>query len=207
MILDWVREVPRSRRDEARDALARRSSRPEFVLAIVAALFAVAVGLLTATPALATSPGSTYDTAVYAYDAPALSSSPDTAASYVRGSPSGPGVGLWVSPAFVRGDVVAANTVTLPVAATEVDVEVEVSGHIHWMEILVARDLPGDLLPADDGVLLQGVVEDVDQDGVLTLRIADAVVLVETTGEPPLGVVGEHVAMLARDPEIYPTGA
>jgi len=96
---------------------------------------------------------------------------------------------------------------TPPVATTEVDVELEVPGQIDWTEILAVRDLPGHLVPADDELLLQGVVEDVDQEGVLTLRIADAVVLVETIGEPPLGVVGEHVAMLARHTEIYPTGA
>lgn len=115
MILDWVREAPRSRRDVARDALAWRSSRPAFVLAIVAALFAVAVGLLTATPALATTPGSTYDTAVYAYDAPALLSSSDTAASYVRGAPSGPVAMPWARPASVRDRGVAANT-AVPIA-------------------------------------------------------------------------------------------
>lgn len=108
-------------------------------------------------------------------------------------APGVSGGGLW------RGE-------TPPVAATEVDIELEVPGQIDWMEILVARELPGHLLPAESELLLQGVVEDVDQDGVLTLRIADAVLLVETIGEPPLGVVGEHVAMLARHTEIYPTG-
>lgn len=110
MILDWVREAPRSRRNEARDALAWRSSRLAFVLAIVAALSAVAVGLLTATPALATTPGSTYDTAVHAYEVPSRLLSPDAVSTYARGSPSGPGAASRVSFASIRSPGVAANT-------------------------------------------------------------------------------------------------
>ncbi|GEA86041.1 MAG: hypothetical protein NVV70_14810 [Cellulomonas sp.] len=103
------------------------------------------------------------------------------------------GDGLW------RGD-------SPPVAGAEVDIELEVPRIIGWTEIMVARDLPRDVRPADGELLLQGIVEDVDQEGVLTLRIADEVVLIETVGEPPLGVVGQHVAMFAQRSELYPTG-
>ena len=51
-------------------------------------------------------------------------------------------------------------------------------------------------------MLLRGLVEDLDQDGVLTLRVAGSVVLIETVGEPPLHVVGEEVAMFVRFAEI-----
>jgi hypothetical protein len=103
------------------------------------------------------------------------------------------GVGRW------RGE-------TPPMAMTDVDVELEVPGEVDWRGILVARELPGHLVPVEDEMLLRGVVQDIDQDGVLTLRIGGAVVLLDTVGEPPLDVVGEHVAVLARHTEIYPTG-
>ena len=61
--------------------------------------------------AVAAVPGSTYDTAAYVYDAPALLSSPSAAATYVRGSPSGPEVVSRVRSVSARGRGVAANTV------------------------------------------------------------------------------------------------
>ena len=103
------------------------------------------------------------------------------------------GTGLW------RGEAP-------PTAVTEVDVELEVPGQIDWTDIFVAPDLPGGIAPADGELLLQGVVEGVDQDGILTLRIVHSIVLIETVGEPPVGLVGTHVAVLARHTGIYPTG-
>lgn len=83
-----------------------------FILGLVAVLaapgsaFAV-VGVSTGHTA---TPGSTYDTTAYTYDAPAPLSSPDTATSYVRGSPSRPEAVSWASPVFVSRDVAAAET-------------------------------------------------------------------------------------------------
>lgn len=81
-----------------------------WALALVAAAMAVAVSLLAAGPVAAAAGASHYDTAAYAYDAPALLSSPDTGASDARGSPSGPEVASSVSPVSVRDRGVAANT-------------------------------------------------------------------------------------------------
>ena len=36
--------------------------------------------------------------------------------------------------------------------------------------------------------------------------VADAVVLVDTTGEPPAGVAGERLTIRVRDAQVYPTG-
>lgn len=55
-----------------------------FVVAVLAAVF----GVFAAGSASAVLATYTYDAAVYAYDAPARFSSPDTAATHLRGSPS-----------------------------------------------------------------------------------------------------------------------
>jgi hypothetical protein len=93
------------------------------VLAFLGAAVAVLVGLVGAGQASAATTTYTYDTAVYAYDAPARLSSPDTVATEARGSPAVPRAVSWVSPVFVRGDGVAAEAgaaadVALPEALT-----------------------------------------------------------------------------------------
>lgn len=86
---------------------------------LLAALVSVVVSLVGAPLAFATSVGEsvqgpvhTYVPAAYVYDGPALLSSPDTATTYVRGSPSGPEAVSWASPVSVARDRVAANTGT-----------------------------------------------------------------------------------------------
>ena len=77
---------------------------------VLAAALAVMFALLGASPSAAATHASTYDSPSYVYDAPALLSSQSAAASYVRGSPSGPEAVPWASPVFVARGVVAANT-------------------------------------------------------------------------------------------------
>ncbi len=95
---------------------ARRSSRgfagvlaQPLIVGLVAAL-ALAVSLLGAGPVAAAEAVSHYDTAAYAYDAPAQQSSTDTAASYAWGSRSGPGAASWGRSVFSGAFVVAAET-------------------------------------------------------------------------------------------------
>jgi hypothetical protein len=102
--------------------------------------------------------------------------------------------------------VVAWMGEAAPPGAREVDVELEVPDAVDWREIGIgdgAADVPA---PADDELRLRGHVEDLDQDGVLTLLAAGSVVLIDTVGKPPLHVVGEEVAMVVRTAEVYPTG-
>lgn len=56
------------------------------------------------------------------------------------------------------------------------------------------------------GRWLEGVAVDVDQEGVLTLDVGGTPVLVDTAGDPPLGVVGQRVRLLAEDMEFHPVG-
>ncbi|WP_239313957.1 MULTISPECIES: hypothetical protein [unclassified Frankia] len=91
-------------------------------------------------------------------------------------------------------------------AGVAVDVEVEVHEEIDWSEIVVDPQ-PGTIVDVlDQAMVFRGVVEDLDKDGVLTLRFGSGIVLVDTTGEAPLGVVGRDVSLTVRDIEIYPTG-
>lgn len=78
-------------------------------LAVLAALLTVAVSVLGAAPASAVAPPSTYDTAVYAYDASSRLSTP-LASAAVRGSPVGSAAVSWVSSVLSGGFGVAANT-------------------------------------------------------------------------------------------------
>jgi len=116
--------------------------------------------------------------------------------------------GHWVVAAAgggVAGAVVWRGE-TVPTGAGEVDAELEVPGEVDWRTIVAASTRANVPSPAEDELLLRGVVEDLDQDGVLTLRVAGSVVLIDTVGEPPLHVVGQEVAMVVHSAELYPTG-
>jgi len=77
---------------------------------LLVAPIAGASGMPLSAAASAAPAAYTYDASAYVYDAPALLSSPDTAASYVRGSPSGPEVASWGRSVSAGDRGVAANT-------------------------------------------------------------------------------------------------
>lgn len=66
--------------------------------ALVAASIAALVGLGGPGPASGGPATYTCNTAAYVYDVPAVLSSPDTVATYVRGSPTAPEACAWVGP-------------------------------------------------------------------------------------------------------------
>lgn len=92
----------------------------------------------------------------------------------------------------------------LPSDGESVDVEVDVRGEIAWQDIVV--DPPTDS-PAPDGHLnVRGAIVGLGIDGVLMLHTeGGSVVLVETTGEAPVGALGKVALLTARDVAIYPT--
>lgn len=90
--------------------------------------------------------------------------------------------------------------------ARDADVELGVPEAVDWREIGVGDGAVNVAVPADNELWLRGLVEDLDQDGVLTVLVAGSVVLIDTVGEPPLRVVGEEVAMVVRAAEVYPIG-
>lgn len=81
------------------------------------------------------------------------------------------------------------------------DVEVDVPGEVDWSDLLGARQ------PIGNELLVEGVVEDHDELGVLTVRLPGALVLVDTTGRPPASVVGRPVSFSVRGVGLHPTGA
>lgn len=83
---------------------------PTAVIALALGLLATVLGASStaAVPMAAATTG--YTGAAYVYDAPAQLSSPDIAATYVRGSPPWPAAASWERSASVGGVVVAANT-------------------------------------------------------------------------------------------------
>ncbi|MFS0702247.1 hypothetical protein AB6N24_19925 [Cellulomonas sp. 179-A 4D5 NHS] len=92
-----------------------------------------------------------------------------------------------------------------PAVGFPLDVELEVPGPVDWDAVVVAPSGVEAPAVADGELLLSGVVEQV-RDGLVVLRVADAIVLVETVGEPPAGAEGTHVALRLRGAEVYPTG-
>ena len=93
-----------------------------------------------------------------------------------------------------------------PIVGVPIHVELEVPGPISWDRIAIATSHPDAAVPAEDELMLSGVVEHRDDDGVIALRVADSIVLVETVGEPPRGIDGGRVSLVARGVEVYPTG-
>ncbi len=78
--------------------------------ALLVAPIAGGSGTLLSAAASAAPATYTYDASAYAYDALARSSSPDSVASYVRGSPPASEVASWVSHVSIARDGVAADT-------------------------------------------------------------------------------------------------
>jgi len=95
------------------------------------------------------------------------------------------------------------------VSATWRGVEPPEVGHSYDVELNVPSELAWGtgLRPVSeqgDADTLGGVVEDVDGE-VVTLRVGGTPLLLDVTGDPPLGVLGMGVS-LSTDVEVYPTG-
>jgi hypothetical protein len=49
-----------------------------------------------------------------------------------------------------------------------------------------------------------GEVVDFDADGTLTVRIGDSITMLDTTDDPPLGIIGRKVAIRPDCIELHP---
>ena len=91
-------------------------------------------------------------------------------------------------------------------AGVEVDVELDLPDEVDWNRIVVGP-MDGRIVELrESGLVLRGVVVDLDELGVLSLSVGTGVVMVDTLGEPPLGVVGQTVALPVDRLAVYPTG-
>jgi hypothetical protein len=83
--------------------------------------------------------------------------------------------------------------------------EVELS-LIDWSEVELQGDGAGRHeydCPTGTNVV-QAIVEDYGYDGVVRLRVGDEYVLVDSIGEPPLGIVGRTIRFRTNSAEVYP---
>jgi hypothetical protein len=88
-----------------------------------------------------------------------------------------------------------------------VDVELDARGEISWREVVIdpqPTELVGKVSPR--ALTIRGVVEDLDQNGVITIRVAGGILLLDTAGEAPVGVVGHEVGVIIPQVDVYPTG-
>ena len=93
-----------------------------------------------------------------------------------------------------------------PDVATSVHVELEVPGEVAWDDIVVDGAGPPSGLSSYTGLVVHDDVLDVDEQGVLTLRLPQgAVLLVDTSGEPPLHVLGRAVTLYLDRVVVHPT--
>ena len=96
-----------------------------------------------------------------------------------------------------------------PPVDAAVDVEIDIADEVSWGDIVRDSekiDACVQSAQGSDQLVVRGVVDEVDQLGVLVLNVAGAIVLIETIGEPPEGVVGSTVVIVTRRASVFPTG-
>jgi len=108
-------------------------------------------------------------------------------------SPSGEGLAFW------RGKPV-------PAEAGEFDAELELPGSYAWnREISLANEEWPTGFRHGSGVdEVVGEVIDFDADGTLTIRVGDSIAMLDTTDDPPLGIIGWKVAIRPYSIELHP---
>lgn len=89
--------------------------------------------------------------------------------------------------------------------AVEMDVELEVPETLTWDDIVV-DGAAGDCANLnDEELLLDGIVEGVDDAGVLVLRVGGGLVLIDTISAPQAIVNGRRVSLVVRAASVFPT--
>lgn len=93
----------------------------------------------------------------------------------------------------------------LPASGDSVDVELDIRDEIRWDDI-VLDPAPDGPVAGDGQLAVQGEVVGLGHDGVLMLHtLGGSVVLVETTGDVPVGALGKVALVTLRDVTIYPS--
>jgi hypothetical protein len=106
----------------------------------------------------------------------------------------GPGVSGW------------ARWPDAPDVGTTVNVELDVSDEVAWDDVEVGGSARPSGLASRTSLEVHGRVIDVDEQDVLTLRLPQGgILLVDTTGEAPLHVVGRAVTLHLDRVYVYPT--
>jgi hypothetical protein len=90
-----------------------------------------------------------------------------------------------------------------PLGAT-VDVEFGIDKTLPWTEISRVHEEPG-LAITGGRIRIRGKVEAVDEGGVLTLTFHGTPVLIDTTGPPPVDIIGAVVELPDTPLAVYPT--
>lgn len=90
-----------------------------------------------------------------------------------------------------------------PTLGEAVDVELDIPDRLHWSEVDVVDAEPG-LLREPETVARARVVA-VDEDGVLTLAVGGAILLLETYGPAPDDLPGRVVQVRAERISVWPT--
>jgi hypothetical protein len=85
------------------------------------------------------------------------------------------------------------------------DVELDVGGVALWGDDIEVADSGVNEL-ADDGsvVRVAGRIVDFGADDVLVLDAGGVPVMVDTDGDPPLGIIDRHAVLRAREVTLYP---
>jgi hypothetical protein len=107
-------------------------------------------------------------------------------------SRSGEGLAFW------RGKPV-------PAEGGEFDAELELPGHYAWnREISLAdEESPTGFRHGSGADEVVGEVIDFDADGTLTIRVGDSITMLDTTDDPPPGIIGRKVAIRPHSIELY----
>ena len=113
----------------------------------------------------------------------------DSSKAEVRfGSPFGEALARWASGA--------------PEVHGVYDVELNVSERVEWARtgIVVDGGTPS-ITMTPEGVRFCGTLDNVDEDGVVALRLGNSLMLLESVGEPP--PVGSSVCVTVKEVELY----
>jgi hypothetical protein len=114
--------------------------------------------------------------------------------------------GCCVSVVCSIGTVTGTWVGASPGLKQDYEVELDAPGVVPWDMINVAgpNGTPILLERPDGLVSLTGRVDDIDEDLVLQLWLGETSVMIDTEGEPPLGIVGRFVDVVVEDLVLFP---